>query len=153
MTQFGSNIEWQLWYRDTFDRETPVSIEKSGTGILDGLYALWWHTLVEGITEAGLVSFSAFWLTWGEGDDFNTVKIDVEASSNKALIKLRHRADIHPSTGFSQDEKNPLVMKAARRHYELLQVNIRSSERRRDSSLEARDVLKIVDSLQDMDKL
>jgi hypothetical protein len=92
-----------------------------------------------------------FWLTWGEGENFNTVKIDVEASSNEALMKLRNLAEIDPSAGFSQDEKNLLVMKAARRHFDLLQINMRSSETRRNFSLEARDVLKIVDSLLDMD--
>ncbi|RLD84294.1 MAG: hypothetical protein DRJ07_05160 [Bacteroidetes bacterium] len=58
------NISWNLIYRDTFDRETPPSISKTGTGIKSGILYLWQYTLSDGITKNGNRSFSSYNLTF-----------------------------------------------------------------------------------------
>jgi hypothetical protein len=33
-----ASTAWQLWHSDTFDRESPTSLQESGEDILRGLY-------------------------------------------------------------------------------------------------------------------
>ena len=56
--------KWEIRYEDTFDRETPISIDKQGTGLLMGIVELWKRHLKEGTTPAGGRTFSRFWLNW-----------------------------------------------------------------------------------------
>lgn len=51
--------EWEVWYRDTFDRECPAKVDAQGYGLVKGLMELWARHLFE-----GLDGFSRFDLLW-----------------------------------------------------------------------------------------
>jgi hypothetical protein len=56
--------EWQVWYRDTFDRECPPSVDVSGRGLVRGLMELWARHLFETVCTDGSQGFSHFHLRW-----------------------------------------------------------------------------------------
>ncbi len=64
MSETSSEGAWQVWYQDVFDREAPRRVETEGRGLVEGLMALWWLHLWEGVDEAGRSTFSRFnlWL-------------------------------------------------------------------------------------------
>jgi hypothetical protein len=53
------NAEWEVWYRDTFDRECPPKVDVHGYGLVKGLMELWARHLFE-----ALDGFSRFDLLW-----------------------------------------------------------------------------------------
>lgn len=55
---------WQIWYEDTFDRETLRQIETSGQGLTAGLVELWSRHLQETVQAGGEKGFSRFNLWW-----------------------------------------------------------------------------------------
>jgi hypothetical protein len=54
------DANWQLWYQDTFDRETPRQVEASESGLTVGLVALWERHLRERVTARGGKGFARF---------------------------------------------------------------------------------------------
>jgi hypothetical protein len=54
--------EWEVWYRDTFDRECPPSVDVSGRGLAQGLMELWARHLFETVRPGGKQGFSRFHL-------------------------------------------------------------------------------------------
>jgi hypothetical protein len=56
--------EWEVWYEDTFDRETPRQVETSGEGLAAGLVELWDRHLFETVQREGGRGFSRFNLWW-----------------------------------------------------------------------------------------
>jgi hypothetical protein len=56
--------EWEVWYRDTFDRECPPSIDARGRGLVRGLTELWARHLFETVRPGGGRGFSRFHLLW-----------------------------------------------------------------------------------------
>jgi hypothetical protein len=52
--------EWQLWYRDLFDRECPPAVELRGRGLVVGLTELWARHLFETVRPNGSLGFSRF---------------------------------------------------------------------------------------------
>jgi len=57
---------WEVWYRDTFDRECPLSVDASGRGLTKGLMELWARFLFETVRPNGSRGFSSFHLRWKE---------------------------------------------------------------------------------------
>ena len=55
---------WEVWYRDTFDRETRPSVEVRGEGLIEGLTELWARHLFETVRPGGGEGFSRFHLRW-----------------------------------------------------------------------------------------
>ena len=57
-------VNWQVWYQDTFDRECPRQIEVEGQGLLAGLIELWTRHLSETVQANGFRGFARFnlWL-------------------------------------------------------------------------------------------
>ncbi|MGC9349404.1 MAG: hypothetical protein ACP5JG_14795 [Anaerolineae bacterium] len=55
---------WEVWYGDTFDRETPRSIQVSGVGLMAGLAELWSRHLFDTVQPNGTRGFSAYNLWW-----------------------------------------------------------------------------------------
>jgi hypothetical protein len=51
---------WEIYYRDTFDRGCPPSVEARGRGLVQGLLELWSRHLYEGVREDGRLGFSRF---------------------------------------------------------------------------------------------
>jgi hypothetical protein len=63
--------KWEVWYRDTFDRETRPSVDVRGEGLIEGLIELWARHLFETVRPEGATGFSRFHLRW----DGNSVQI------------------------------------------------------------------------------
>jgi hypothetical protein len=59
MPETPDSGEWEVWYRDTFDRECPPRLEVRGQGLVEGLVELWARYLFESID-----GFSQFSLRW-----------------------------------------------------------------------------------------
>jgi hypothetical protein len=55
---------WEVWYRDTFDRECPPSVDVRGHGLVKGLVELWARHLFETVRPNGNRGFSRFHLHW-----------------------------------------------------------------------------------------
>ena len=55
---------WEIWYQDSFDIETPRKIELSGVGLIKGLNALWARHLYETVQLNGFLGFTRFNLWW-----------------------------------------------------------------------------------------
>lgn len=148
----AEGVKWRLWYRDTFDRETPVSLEASGTNLVEGLYDLWFHTLTEGITEDGSKSFSVFWLTWGD-ETRNNAGIDVATTGNQALVKLRRWAGLGSEKSSLIPNENPVLMNVALQHYRLLGERSWIEKEEKDSSAESRQLLIQINSMRNPEQL
>lgn len=56
--------EWEVWYRDTFDRDCPPSVDVSGRGLAKGLMELWARHLFETVRPSGSKGFSRFHVRW-----------------------------------------------------------------------------------------
>ena len=55
-----ARAHWTLWMEDRFDSESPRQVEKEGTGLYDGLMALWITHMREGVSPNGQATFSKF---------------------------------------------------------------------------------------------
>jgi hypothetical protein len=149
----NDSTTWQLWYLDTFDPDSPPSLEASGQGILQGLGELWLRTLKEGILDNGNASFSYFQLAWGKPA---TARLDLGVGpfNNASLLKLRRWAGLmsHGKGGqgkinaqFPDQRTNPIITRLAHLHYEILQKSSRLETESIDWSLEARELLRRVE--------
>lgn len=143
-----SSSAWQLWHSDLFDRDSPASVEASGTNIVEGLYQLWLHTLKEAIQDHGTASFSRFHLTWGDTAAARA-EVAVDPFDNRALLQLRRWANLmsHQQGEDSQASGEPVLSRLAQLHYELLQESSRWTASAIDWDAEARELLARVERL------
>ena len=139
-----ASTRWTLWHRDTFDRDTPESVEAQGANILNGLYQLWKQTLREGVTDSGDASFGAFRLAWGETVK-TTAAVWVKPFENTELTKLKRWAE-----AIGEDA---LLRQIAKLHLTLLQKSDRWSAQALNPSDEARELLRRVSTLRDPTEL
>lgn len=60
-----ARAHWTLWMEDRFDTECPRQVEQEGTGLYDGLKALWMTHMREGVSPNGQATFYKFnlWCT------------------------------------------------------------------------------------------
>lgn len=65
-TGLNPGSEWEVWYQDMFDRETPRSVDVSGQGLVEGLMELWARHLFSRVRPDGGEGFARFNL-WSEG--------------------------------------------------------------------------------------
>lgn len=75
--------EWEIWYTDTFDRDTPPQLEVRGHGLVAGLTELWARHFFEAVTADGQPGFSSFQLRRKQG------RIDIRGDWEGAK-RLRH---------------------------------------------------------------
>jgi len=87
-----NNINWKLIYRDTFDRETPPGIEKTGNGIKTAILCLWQYTLSEGVSKNGNRSFSAFNLTFEDSEALRNKERNYGFSLTDNCVNVWHSA-------------------------------------------------------------
>ncbi len=80
--------EWALIYRDTFDREAPPVVERTGAGVEAGARALWQRSIDEGVTDEGRATFSRFTLVW-EGTARLGAYVPASTTPDDRLVKLR----------------------------------------------------------------
>jgi hypothetical protein len=141
----NASTAWQLWYMDTFDRDTPQAIQIKGVNIIQGLYHLWLCTLTEGILDNGNASFSYFHLAWGSSA-IARVDVAVNPFDNRALRKLRGWIGLvsqDPGNKSEQDNqgKDVILWRLAQVHYDLLQKSGRWKSSGVDRGAEARELL------------
>jgi hypothetical protein len=137
----GPASAWQLWYSDTFDRDSAPALQASGTNIVEGLYELWFHTLQEGILENGSASFSRFHLTWGN-TSITRVDVFIDLFRNPSLLKLRRWAHLAPDHKNGEEEQGKaILLRVAQLHYELLQKSSRWSVSAVDWGAESKELL------------
>ncbi|HSL31334.1 MAG TPA: hypothetical protein VK900_19185 [Anaerolineales bacterium] len=155
-----ASTPWQLWYSDTFDRDSPASLQASGEGILQGLTELWRYTLQEGIHYNGSASFSYFYLTVGN-TAWARVDVSVQPFHNPALMKLRqwaHLADRDHAENITtapslQAQRLFIFNRLAQLHYALLKKSDRWRAAAIDWSAEARALLARVESVTSLKEL
>jgi hypothetical protein len=157
----NASTVWQLWHRDMFDRDAPLSLQTTGTDVVQGLYELWRYTLKEGILDNGNASFSRFQLTWGN-TPATRADIFVNPFDNPALLKLRRwtrfmsedqESDDLRIVPAAEEQKDALLSRLAQLHYEFLQKSIRWNASTIDWSAEAREILARVDLISDPEEL
>jgi hypothetical protein len=66
LTDPNPQAEWEVWYRDTFDRECPPSVDVRGRGLVEGLAELWARHLFETVRPGGGRGFSRFHLRYND---------------------------------------------------------------------------------------
>jgi hypothetical protein len=130
-----SEEEWEVWYRDTFDRECPPSIDVRGRGLASGLLELWARYLFETVRPGGTQGFSRFHLRWGQAGFVNI------QGSWEGAIRLRawvFGESKHTSKGYVKEGDVRLLTRVAIVHARLIQAN-RSEEKILDVAAQARD--------------
>lgn len=111
--------EWEVWYRDTFDRECPPSVDVSGRGLAKGLMELWARHLFETVRPGGRRGFSRFHLRW-EG---NWTEIDGGWEGATRLREWVFGAKQHSRKGYVGEGDARLLEKIAITHANLISAN------------------------------
>jgi len=76
--------EWQIWYQDMFDRETPRQVVAEGVGLAAGLAELWRRHLRETVLPNGRLGFSRFNLWWKQASRSASITGD-----SAGIVQLR----------------------------------------------------------------
>jgi len=130
-----TGARWEIWYRDTFDRECPPSVDVRGQGLTRGLMELWARHLFETVRPKGGEGFSHFHLWWEEGP---SVRIDGDP---RALLRLRRWTfgdKRHSSVGYVEESDLALLEQVARAHARLIRSG-QSVEAILQAAAEAKD--------------
>ena len=115
--------EWEVWYRDTFDRECPPSVDVHGRGLGKGLIELWARYLFETVRPGGKKGFSRFHLRWDGG----WADIDGSWKGATRLRKWVFGAKAYSRKGYVAEGDIGLLEKIAVTHANLILDN-RSSK-------------------------
>ncbi len=110
---------WQVWYRDTFDREMPPSIDISGRGLVKGLMELWARYLFETVRQDGGKGFSRFHLMWAG----RQVVIDGDWQGAIRLREWVFGKKEHISRGYVAEADASLLRRIAVNHAYFIQAN------------------------------
>jgi hypothetical protein len=108
--------EWEVWYRDTFDRECPPSVDIRGRGLVRGLVELWARHLFETVRPGGGQGFSRFHLRYREA------RISIVGSWEGAtrLREWTFGDKAHTQKGYVAEADAPLLRQVAVTHAQLL---------------------------------
>ena len=148
----NTSTDWQLWHSDMFDTDSQLSLQASGTNILQGFYELWLYTLKEAVLDNGSASFSRFLLTWGNTAP-TRVEVSVNPFNNLSLTKLRRWANLMSRNENSGEQSDAILLRLAQLHYELLQKSSRWKASAIDWSAESRELLARVELISDPKEL
>ena len=80
-----SEVPWELWSNDLFDRDSQPTCESSGSDLTGGCAGLWRLTLDEGIQADGRPTFLWFQLRWSGG----AVSLPRDPHGNLELARLK----------------------------------------------------------------
>jgi hypothetical protein len=109
---------WQVWYRDTFDRECSPGVEAEGVGLAQGLAELWARHLFETVREDGKRGFSRFHLWWQQKGE--SVRIPDDPAGVLRLRQWIFGAQRHTTRGYLAAADRRLLEKVALAHARLL---------------------------------
>jgi hypothetical protein len=113
------HAEWEVWYRDTFDRESPPQRDVSGRGLVKGLIELWARYLFETIRPGGRTGFSRFHMRW-EG---RYVDIEGERGGATRLREWAFGKKEHTTAGYVREGDTRLLEQIAVVHAHLILAN------------------------------
>jgi hypothetical protein len=111
--------EWEVWYRDTFDRECPPSVDVSGRGLVKGLMELWARHLFETVRPGGGKGFSRFHIRW-EG---SWAEIDGDWEGATRLREWVFGTKKHSRKGYVEEADAHLLEEIALTHAILISDN------------------------------
>ena len=114
-----AQMRWQLWYRDTFDRECPPQVDAQGQGLLNGLVELWARHLFETVRLRGGLGFSRFHLQWAP-DGRAEIVGDLEGAQR--LRKWVFGDQEHTRKGYVDAADQRLLKRVATTHRHLLEA-------------------------------
>ena len=115
----SAKVRWQLWYRDTFDRECPPQVDAQGQDLLDGLIELWARHLFETVRPGGGRGFSRFYLQWTP-DGRAEITGDLEGA--RRLRKWVFGDQEHTRKGYVDAADQRLLKRVATTHRHLLEA-------------------------------
>jgi hypothetical protein len=107
------DAEWEVWYRDTFDRECPPSVEVKGRGLVQGLMELWARHLFETVRPEGGAGFSRFSLRW---DQRPAIWIEGTSKGATQLRRWVFRNTHHTTKGYIAEAEKLLLQEIAVAH-------------------------------------
>jgi len=108
--------DWEVWYRDTFDRECPPKVDAYGNGLVKGLMELWARHLFEGLN-----GFSRFDLFWKQEKKWIEI-----CGNGKGAARLRtwmFGAKETADRGYVEEADIELLEKTAIAHAKLILMN------------------------------
>jgi hypothetical protein len=116
-------VEWQLWYRDLFDRDCPPSVEIRGRGLIAGLIELWARHLFETVRPDGRLGFSRFNL-WSES---RSITIEGDPAGAARLRGWLFGTQEHTQRGYVAAADPDLLSLLATTHASLLAAGLTSA--------------------------
>ncbi len=81
------HTKWNLWTQDNFDHSRSIS--KSGTELSEGLFHLWYYTLLETVTDQGMIGFNVYNLEYQSDDENQYLEIKINDQNLKTFARLR----------------------------------------------------------------
>ncbi|MFT7643422.1 MAG: hypothetical protein ACI9G1_005187 [Pirellulaceae bacterium] len=129
-----TEVEWEVWYRDTFDRECPPKVDVSGVGMVKGLKELWARHLFETVTVDGILGFSRFHLRCdgqpsdGQPNEVRCVMIDGDLVGASKLRGWMFGDKEISSKGYVGAADSELLTRVAEMHADLVLADRSSSE-------------------------
>jgi hypothetical protein len=114
-----ASVAWELWYRDTFDRECPPRIELRGRGLASGLVELWARHLFETVRPEARLGFSRFHLRCQPG---GTVRIEGDLCGAARLRAWVFGPKQHTRRGYVAKADAALLRSLAAAHARLLRA-------------------------------
>jgi hypothetical protein len=128
-------VKWEVWYRDTFDRECPSSVDVRGRGLVEGLVELWARHLFETVRPGGGEGFSRFHLRCKA---WPTVEIEGDWAGAGRLREWVFGTKEHAERGYVAAGDGRLLARVAAVHARLI-VAHRSAAEILDVAANARD--------------
>ncbi|MEJ2209503.1 MAG: hypothetical protein P8129_10760 [Anaerolineae bacterium] len=110
-------VDWEVWYRDTFDRECPPSVDARGHGLVRGLTELWARHLFETVRPDGGQGFSRFHLRRKPGEP---VQIEGDQEGAARLRAWVFGEQEHTERGYVEAGDARLLSQIAAAHAALL---------------------------------
>ena len=127
--------EWGVWYRDTFDRECPPSVDVRGRGLVSGLVELWARHLFETVRPGGAQGFSRFHLRWGQA---MFVRVEGSWAGATRLREWVFGAKAHTRRGYVKAGDARLLVKVAVTHARLI-VGDQAADQILEAAADAQD--------------
>jgi hypothetical protein len=109
--------EWEIWYQDTFDRDTPRNKEITGQGLLEGLIELWARHLFETVKSDGKMGFSRFnlWLK----QERRSIEIAGDMMAQSRLRRWVCGSNRNTTQGYKEVADLALLSLIAEKHLDL----------------------------------
>ncbi|MBI3468296.1 MAG: hypothetical protein HY000_35275 [Planctomycetes bacterium] len=116
-----ADAAWELWYRDSFDRECPPQCELSGCGLVRGLMELWARYLFESIRLDGQKGFSHFHL-WSNNRRIDILEKFDDTAGQVRLRRWMFGTKDSTKKGYVEEADAALLEKIATAHAALLRA-------------------------------